>query len=121
MPYDATAVFSGIIVMAFDIVCGETELIAKPGNQLNERIVCRIGEFSCFIGMTAFNGDGGIVALGCSDCPGNLVQRHALDNGAVHINDKMRADISACLRFEIVPVLESRGFGIGNVMDNDFF
>ena len=77
-----------------------------------------IGEFSRFVGMTALNGNCGIIAFGRADRPCDLIKRHALQNGSVKINDEMCAD--PIFVFKIFPVLKCGGSGVGDVMDNDF-
>ena len=119
MPNDTAAVFSGIVIMAFYLICREIVFLTKPGNELDERFVCSVGEFTRGIGMATFNGDRGIVAFGRTDRPRDLIQRHTLKNGAVKINDKMSAYV--IFVFEIFPVLESGGFRIGNVVNDDIF
>ena len=67
--------------------------------------------------MTTFDGDRGIIALRCADRPRNLIERHTLKNGAVQIDDEMRAD--PVFVFKIFPILKRGGSGVGNIVDDD--
>ena len=118
VPNDTAGIDAFIIVVAGDVVFIQIELIAKPRNEFDKRFVGFVCEFTRGIRMATFNRDGGIVGVG-TDRPRDLVKRHTLNDGTVHVNDKMGAD--AVFVFKIFPVLKRGGSGIGNVMNDDIF
>lgn len=69
--------------------------------------------------MAAFDGNGGVIAFRGSDCPRDLVERHALENFSVKPDDKMGAHPRRAL--EITPVVDRGGSGIADVVYDDVF
>ena len=114
---NAPAFLNAVIVMADDVLSFEIEFGAEPGNELEQRKISFFCEFTGAVGVTAFDGNGGIVAVFRTRCPRDFIEGHTLQDRAVKVNDKLRADV--IFVFKVFPVLQSCRTRVGNVMNDD--
>ena len=119
MPFVSAGRITRVIVMANDGISAEPKLVAEPRNEFDERFIGFIGEFTRFVRMAAFDGDGGVVAV-CSDSPCDLVKGHTLNDLALKSDDEMGAGVRFVV-FKVAPVLVGGGAGIARIMNDDIF